>query len=475
MSNRSNFKELFSNTAIFAVASFSSKLVSFLLVPLYTNFLTTSEYGIIEIILNLVNLFVPVASLSISEAVLRFGLDGKSNKVSVIKNTFLILSFSSLLMFLTSPLFGFYKGIGNFCYFFSGICVLQMFRSSLSLYLKSIDKTRLFAIDSVLYSISLACLNIVFLIFFKFGVNGYFISFICAEIISILFIVIFGGVFKHFKTGRIDKELLKCMLKYSIPLIVSSLAWWIITFSDKAMIQFFIDDSSVGIYSVATRIPSLLSAVMSIFIQAWNLTSIKVYDKDDNMGGFYSVTFKYYVPLMCLIASFILLVLKPFMKIYVGQSFSDAINYVPVLLLSTCFLMISWFFNPIYNAFKRNIASTITVVIAAIFNICLNLFLIPLLGVMGAVISTLLANFVLALIRIIDTRRFFVFGIDYYRVIASLIIVTVHSIILSFNFYSFGFSIVAIWMLLAINMKEIKSAFTILINVAKKHLNKNRS
>ena len=111
--NTSRYKELGKNTAIFAIASFSTKLISFFLVPVYTNVLTASQFGVIEIVLNLLNLLVPVFSLSISEAVLRFGLEKNANNKDILKSTFLVLLIASAIELALTPVFGLYSSIGN--------------------------------------------------------------------------------------------------------------------------------------------------------------------------------------------------------------------------------------------------------------------------------------------------------------------------------------------------------------------------
>ena len=86
-------KYLFKNTIIFAIGNFASKFISFFLVPLYTNILSTSDYGTVDLISTICMVLVPLFSLNISESIMRFGLDKNNNEKDIGKianKTFLI-------------------------------------------------------------------------------------------------------------------------------------------------------------------------------------------------------------------------------------------------------------------------------------------------------------------------------------------------------------------------------------------------
>ena len=143
------------------------------------------------------------------------------------------------------------------------------------------------------------------------------------------------------------------MIKYSAPLIANNLSWWILSSSDKVMIEFFIKDD-LGLYTAASKIPALLSIVTTIFASAWTISSIKEYDDDGEKDkSFYSNVFKFFSLLMFSVALAILLVLKPFMSIYVGKEFFESWVFVPFLILGTVFYSFGSFFGAIFGALKR--------------------------------------------------------------------------------------------------------------------------
>ena len=72
---QSSYKKLFSNTLVFAIGSFSSKVLVLLLVPIYTNYLTTAELGVTDVLTQIANWIIPLVTMTITEAIIRFGLD----------------------------------------------------------------------------------------------------------------------------------------------------------------------------------------------------------------------------------------------------------------------------------------------------------------------------------------------------------------------------------------------------------------
>ena len=82
MANNRN-RYLMKNTIIFTLGNFGSKLISFFVVPLYTNVLTTTEYGVVDLVVTVVTVAVPVLTLNISESVMRFALDKDADKQKI--------------------------------------------------------------------------------------------------------------------------------------------------------------------------------------------------------------------------------------------------------------------------------------------------------------------------------------------------------------------------------------------------------
>jgi O-antigen/teichoic acid export membrane protein len=465
------YNTLFSNTIIFAIGSFGSRLITFFLVPLYTNVLTATQFGTADLVQTIAILIVPVASLAIHDSVLRFGLSKDANHGTVLLNALIIFFCGTIFVFLMTPLFVYNETLSPWRIYVALMVIVNMMSNIMFAYVKSKDKNKEYSLISIIFTFTLAVLNIVLLVFCKLEVKGYLYANIIAHVVAAGSLWISCHAFQDIHESKFDKELLKQMLAYSTPLIVNNLSWWILNSSDRVMIEWYLSAAALGLYAAASKIPALLSIITAIFSQAWTISSVKDYDTDKDKI-FYMNIFKYYSILLTFAAAAIMLILKDFMKIYVGPEFVSSWKYIPFLLLGTVFYSYSAFFGAIYGAAKKNISVAITTFIAAIINIVINIILIPRLGIMGAVISTAIAYTAIGLFRMIDSQRFFAFQINYLKFAVNALIILTQSILLTMDWYGYVISIACIIVLVLINRKDIYDLILYLKIMFKKEKNK---
>lgn len=421
------FKKLASNTMIFAIGSIGSKFITFLLVPIYTNTLTTSEYGTTEIVVTAINLLIPFFSLSIQDAVLRFGLAPNIDSGKVIKNATIIISIGSIISCLLIPVYGLYDAIGKWAGYFCVLIILNMFRTIFALQAKAVEKNTIFTIDVIIYSLLTCILSCLFLIIFKQGIAGYFNALIFANIISIIFLGFTCGIWKSIVYDSMDSKLMYQMLKFSVPLIFNAVSWWIANSSDRLMLNYFNGPGDVGLYSVAAKIPSIITSITSIFNQAWMISSVTEYDKDKE-DSFFSKTFNGYNFVLIFCTSLAILIIKPFMYLYVGVDFTSSWIYVPFLLVGAIFYSYANFFGAIYMSAKKNISIMITTVVAAIANVILNYFMIPKWEIQGAVIATMISYIIVGVYRLLGSRSIVYMEINVKKTFIALIVLMIESI-----------------------------------------------
>lgn len=425
MDNKS--KRLINNTIIFFIGSLGSKFIQFFLVPLYTYALTTEQYGVTEIVLTASNVLMPVFSVSIADGLLRFGLDKNLKKEDVLKNSMLIVLIGTILSIILAPLFQLYSGLNHWIIYFLLILNLRIYRDVFAINLKIHNKNMYFALDSIIYTFVLCAFSVLFLTIFKMGIVGYFMSYIVANIISIIYLNIVGTPVRDLLKGKINKVLLHDLIVYSIPMIANGIAWWVITASDRFILQYFKGESSVGIYSVASKIPTLISTFSGVFMQAWIISAVTEFDEEREKQFYSKVFHKYYVAMFAA-ATCLISVVRIFMRFYVSPDFQIAWKYTPLLISGAIYSGMFAFYAGIYAAAKNSKNVTITTIIGATINIVLNCILIPYIGIQGAVIATYIAWMITTIIRIIDTKKILNFFIDYKRLFLLMIINLVHCI-----------------------------------------------
>jgi O-antigen/teichoic acid export membrane protein len=444
------FKILFKDTLIFALGSLGSKVILFFLVPLYTNFLTTEEYGIADLVFTTSQLIIPIVSIVIYEAVIRFGLTKDQNPAEVLKVGLTIGALGTLLTVATTPLFGFYSPISPWKWYLCVYVVLNFTSNILMSYLKVKDRNKRYAIISVTRTLIMALLNILLLAVLKTGVRGYLIANICASAICVVLAATAGNAISDFTSASFNRTLCGEMIRYAVPLILNDLSWWVIHSSDKFMIEAMVSASALGLYTVATKIPSLINVMISIFGQAWGISSIREIESS-NDTRFYSTVLKGYMFITFGACVFLVSIIKPFMTIYVGKDFQTAWTFVPILLVSAVFSSISSYYGQLYGALKKSVNSMVTTLSAAVINIIVNYILIQKMGVWGAVIGTVSAYICLVIMRMFDVKRYIGIDIDYTRLIINCAIIIAQGILVSQNFHIVIVSILSITLFAAVN------------------------
>lgn len=469
------YKKLLNNSLIFAIGNFGSKIVSLFLVPLYTYHLSTSEYGALDILLTTINMLLPIISLSIYESVLRFIIDKEKDEIMVLSNSIMITFIGSILILFAYPIFKSIKIFEGYLGYMYIILILQAFQYILAQYARAINKLKLFASNGILMTVILGIFNIFLLVFMDYGVEGYLISIIVTNVASIIYL---GSVLKiHTKIYICKVNIPICMemLYYSVPLIPNALLWWTMGASNRYLILYFIDSNANGIFAIAQKIPTLLAVVSSIFSQSWQLSAIEEY-KSDNRSDFYSKVFYFYNMVMLLTVSAILVILKFIFNNIIEQEYFMAWEVVPFLLIGSAFNSFSVFIGTNYIASKETKGAFGTTIFGSVTTIVLSVILIPLIGIKGCAISTMISSIFMWIIRLIDTKKYIKMTIDKKSLLISLLLIMIQIVVLNLNLdflIEFVIEIVLFLILLFKNWSILITAFKVIckkeiINVYKR-------
>ena len=429
------YRRLFKNTILFTIGNIGSKLIIFMLVPLYTYTMTTSEYGTVDIIMTVSSLLLPFITLSVQDAILRFGMNSDVDDADVFQNAVIIVFIGSIILVLLSPIIQLYDTVSKLVPYLIAITILGAFRSVLSTYLKCINKIKIYTIDSILFAFLLALFNIYFLFFMKLSVQGYLLSILLSSGISILFIIIFGRFRLHSINKKVNFNLMKVMIIFSLPLILNTIAWWINSYFDRFMIDKMLTLNDVGLYAIATKMPSLLTTVFAIFIQAWAISSIMEFDKSDS-PIFFGEIFGYLWLISILMSSGLIVIIKPVMFLYVDIDFFGSWIYVPFLIIGAVYLALANFIGSIYIVSNRSSRVMATTIFGAIINIVLNIILIPMIGLMGAVLPTMLSYIAIFVYRLLDSRKIFIFDIKIKKFVLSSILLITQATLMTFQLFN---------------------------------------
>ena len=188
------YKLLVVNTAIFAIGSFGAKIFSLLLNNLYTKYISPSDLYAKTLLETLVIILLPIFSFSLTEAIVRFGLDKNYDKKQVFTTIGLIILAGMVLMIPVVPLLPFIpilrpiKGYSLLLYI---LVLTSAIRTLCSQFVRAREQVKLFAIDGIVTTMTLFIFNLIFISHLGLGVHGFLISVILSDIISIIFLVFY--------------------------------------------------------------------------------------------------------------------------------------------------------------------------------------------------------------------------------------------------------------------------------------------
>lgn len=398
MNNKS--KTLMKNIGILTVSNFASKILVFLLVPLYTSVLSTEEYGTYDLAVSTISLLFPILSLNIVDAVMRFMMDKECDNSQIANIGVKFIVISTIIFSILTCLYCSFN-ISNMAGFQGYIIAYYLFYALNQFFIqlaKGLDKVKEMGIAGVLGTSVMIVLNVIFLCLFKWGLSGFFMANILSNAAPAIYLFVVLKGWRYFLRNKINYRVCHQMLLYCTPLIASVVGWWVNSGSDKYVVTFFCGVAANGVLSVAYKIPSILNTFQSIFIQAWQISAVKEYGERDNTI-FYGQTFNVINILMCVVASSLILFTRPLAHFLYANEFYVAWKFVPFLLVSSVLNCASGFLGPILSAKKDSKSMAISAVCGAGVNIVLNIIFVYAIGAQGVTIATVIASYIIYHIR----------------------------------------------------------------------------
>ncbi len=462
---------LVKNTALFALGNLGSKLLQIILVPYYTRAMTEAEFGTADILQAVVALLLPLLSLTVYEAVFRYAMESDYDKNSVLSVGVaisvigtVVLCFAGAVITLVYPIEFMWLVILN--------SVANAFRSLYSQYTRAVGKTALFTLDNVLITVYVLVFNILFISVFDLGITGYMLGYTLANIISSLFLIINLKGLARVRLSLVKSATVKQMLRFSIPLIPNSICWWLSSFASRLMIAFYISESANGLFAAAYKIPSLLSVIVTIFFQAWQISANEEFKKAD-APKFYTEIYNQIFALIVTVSSALIILCRPITTLFLGKDYQTAWVYMPTLLIAMTFFSFAQFLGSIYSANKKTGMAFVTNLLGVVVNLTLSLLLIKPFGVIGCAAATAVSYFVLWVSRVFDTHKIIPIKHSIFKTVISVLLLITQCVFISFELpLAYPISAVCLLAIVLIFIKTFGELLTFGLSLVKKVLRK---
>ncbi|HJC54228.1 MAG TPA: polysaccharide biosynthesis C-terminal domain-containing protein [Candidatus Gemmiger stercoravium] len=415
---------LVSNTILFAVSNFGSKLVSLFIQPYLTYALESPDVmGVTKLMQAVTNLLIPVVSLGVSYAVIRFGLDKNQDKASVFMNGLATILLGFGLMVLCWPAVRLIPNAAGYLVLLY-LCVLaSCLRTLCTQFIRARMRNRLVAADGVMTTASLLLFYLLFLSVLNMGATGYLLALFCSDLCSAVFVFVAGGCGKFFDLRKFDRPLWGEMLRYCVPMIPAAISFWIINASDQFYVQAMCDgvggrssEAWVGLLGVGYFLPQLITFVGQFFYEAWQLSAVT---EEEERETFFNRVFRAFASVLFCCAAGIIWLCQPLMNLFRADYF-EAWQFVPFLVLASMCTCLNNFLNSVYVVYKRSSSSLVTMLAGAALNLVLNYLFILWFGPVGVTSASFLSLLLVFLLRAYSTRGLLVINFQPGRMLVNL-------------------------------------------------------
>lgn len=426
------YKTLLSNTGLMFIGTFGSKMISFVMLPFYTTWLSVEDYGTSDIIAVYSTVLLAFISLSIGDAIFVIPSQKTKEEQTSYFTSSLFFSlgcclFLALLYIVVGVLFDFENGsftnnIGYICLMTFTTLYLTIFQQ----FCKSINQVKVFAFTGIVQTLIVAGLG--FCLIPKYHLSGYIWCIILSNIVSLFFTFITAKLFQYIKFSSYSKGRLKEMFKYSIPLIPNSVIWMVVSYLNRPLMETYLGMYAIGIYALANKFPTLINTIYNNFSNSWQISVLEQYGKDGFDKFYNRITLFVYVGLALAVAVFTLFS-DVLITSFLNENYYEAIKYIPILCLSCVFIALGSITGSVFSAVRLSKYYFYSSVWSAVTAVVFNYLLIERFGIDGACWACVISYVAGGVSRMLYAKKFVKFSIiPSIVLISALLIVVVCSI-----------------------------------------------
>ncbi|MBD5523917.1 MAG: oligosaccharide flippase family protein [Lachnospiraceae bacterium] len=453
-SPQNQYRRLALDILIFIIGTVLAKAIQFILLPLYTSFMTTQAYGVAELINNLSELFFPIATLCIYEAAFRYVVDSEFEDGRIIVAVIKVMTSSLCIGFIITLAC---KTLFHYKYAFYLFFILYAYsiRMCMAYYVRGMGLSKVFAMSGVVNAFSLGVFSIILLVILKTTIKGYLISIGLSYCVSTLYLLIRGRVVKDINIHVKSKSDLKILFCYCIPLVFYNVLYWFTTIAGRYILLWFTDSSTAGRYVAAIKIAAVINMVQQAVYAAFQLNSSRMYmEKEKEV--YYSDIINLFISIYCTFGAFIVCLTPVLAKIALKNDFYSAKCYLPAIMFAALVNCISSLLGTMYSTYKKTQKLIGVSIVGAIVNVGVGLILTPLFGIWGICIASSCCYTCQAIYKFIDIARFCTINYNWKLIISDILILLIIVLMMSISIPNkIGISLCFATILLIINQKYI--------------------
>ncbi|MBP5687599.1 MAG: lipopolysaccharide biosynthesis protein [Muribaculaceae bacterium] len=452
-------KKFAKDFVIYSIGVLGSKLITFIMGPLYSHYVNPSDYGYFDLCLEFCLILVPVVTLQLRDGAFRFLLETNDTKdrthivTFVYRTMFETATITLAIAFLISCFYPI-----QYIWHTAILLIIMSFYEVLAQVTRGLGNNKAFISVGLIASFGIGAFSMIFVVWLKMGVLGIFIANILARLLSITVVELWMRTFSRFFMIKIHiKDISKELLKYSLPLVPVTLCGLLPPLSDRLFLKGIWSLEYAGIYAMAVRLAGIIHSLSIIFYQTWQENAIQQYNSPDR-DTFFSKVFNGYIYILSIVLIGYVFFLKILFPWLMHEKYQSCLTYIYPIGMTWIIIAISNYFYLPYQCAKDTKAVVPPVLILAIANVTLNSLFVPWLGIWGVIATGTISYLIVTIYLWIDTRRYFTLHF-YPQTLVPIAVILASLIPFYYNpnyFFDFLYILVSVGIILIALPKELR-------------------
>ncbi len=405
--------KLIKNISIYTLGNILNRALGFILIPIYSVYLSTEDYGIISAMTVFISFCAIIISLSLDRAVYRCYFDYKTEEEKktflgtiIISLVFITTIFTLIIIMLSDYVGLIFNSIPFYPYYFLALLTLYIstaYQITL-IYYRVTEQSKKY----VLFSLSYLIINSSLIIYFVTNMNTGALGKLNANVIAnLIFLPIAILAIRNKINYRVDIKMLKDSLKYSLPIIPNLLSGLLLTMSDRIFIEKIIDLHSMGIYSLGSQLAGALAFIGSAFYGAFNPMFFRIVNLEKEKIHYLKIIQDNYHLIIISLHFLAFFFAKEIFLLFIDSKFIESYKIFQLIIIANLYNSIFDVLGLSFSQVKKMKTLMYIVIFGALLNIVLNYFLVPIMGIYGACYATIISFIFIGATKYLFARNYF--------------------------------------------------------------------
>lgn len=401
-------KKFAKDFGIYSIGVLGSKLITFIMGPLYSHYVAPSDYGYYDLCLEFCLILVPVVTLQLRDGAFRYLLEttDKNDRTRIVSFVYQTMFQTAAITLAVALLISCFYPI-QYLWYTVVLLIIMSFYDVMAQVTRGLGNNTAFVSIGLTASFGIGLFSVIFVVWMKMGVLGIFLANILARILSIAVVEIWMRTFSRFFRIKVNlKTISKEMIKFCLPLVPVTLCGLLPPLFDRLFLKGIWSLEYAGIYAMSVRLAGIIHSVSIIFYQTWQENAIQQYNSPDR-DKFFSSVFNGYIYVLAIVLIAYVFFLKIIFTWLMHAKYQPCLQYLYPIGITWIIIAISNYFLLPYQCAKDTKSVIPSVIILLVVNLGLNSLFVPQWGIWGVIATGTIGYSLVTLYLWHDTRKYF--------------------------------------------------------------------